>query len=74
MHTKSHIIIIIDLLRPKTAHNMYKDRKKHQKLKTKIHQKLETTKQITERMKYIYLNTKLQDSSRFVATGYFTGG
>ena len=33
---------------------MYKGRKKHQKLKTKIHKKLETIKQITERMKSRY--------------------
>jgi len=40
------IDLFIDLLRPKAAHNIYKDRKKHQKLESKIHQKFETIEQI----------------------------
>jgi len=40
------IDLFIDLLRPKAAHNIYKDRKKHQKLQSKIRQKFETIEQI----------------------------
>ena len=41
---------------PKAAHNVSQlhMQKKHKKLKSKIHEKLETIKQITQRMKYMH--------------------
>jgi len=48
------IDLFIDLLRPKAAHNIYKDRKKHRKLESKIHQKFETVEQI----KYIRISSQ----------------
>jgi len=47
------VAIIIDLLRPKAAHNMsqLQRQKKTPETKNKIHQKLETIKQIAEQMK-----------------------
>jgi len=46
------------LLRPKAAHNtsQLQRQKKYYKLKTKIHKKLETIRQITERMKSWYMH------------------